>query len=154
MKFQRYEYVKASMAVFSFANLQDFVSVSRSLADYGIDPLELLEYVKDNQQIFAGENAKRSVSVKAAMQYCRCPKCGEELIIEQVNNSPRTMIDPASNDGELYQSLATCRLELECGWQKFSNLTQFDLMKSFFPKKIQDGLVELTITPHGHNDLV
>lgn len=153
MKFPRYEYIKSSMAVFSFSVLQDFLSVERSLSDYDIDHSELSEYVKDNQKIFAGRDAKRSVAYKAAMRYCVCPKCGEGLIIEPVNDSPRTKIDPKDNNGDFYQSLASCRQEIECGWQKFSNLVQYDLMKSFFPQGVQDGLVELVVTPHGHNDL-
>ena len=153
MKFTRFEYIKASMAVFSLSMLQDFITIERSLSEYGIDQSELSEYVTDNKKIFAGESAKASVAMKAASQYCYCPKCGSGLIIEPVNDSPRNRIDPASNDGELYQSLASCIRERECGWQKFSNLTQYDLMKSFFPKGVQDGLVELTVTPHGHNDL-
>lgn len=153
MKFPRYEYIKASLSVFSLANLQDFVTISRSLVDYDIDPSELYEYVSDNQKIFAGEQAKRSLSIKAAMQYCLCPKCQSGIIIEPVNDRPGAMINPADNNGEVYQSLASCRDLIGCGWQKFSNLTQFDLMKSFFPKGVRDGLVELTVTPHGHNDL-
>ena len=153
MKFTRFEYIKASMAVFSFSALQDFIAVEKSLLEYGIDQQEKSENVTDNKRILAGESAKESVTYKAASKYCFCPKCGGGLIIEPVNDSPRNMIDPASNDGELYQSLASCKDERGCGWQKFSNLTQYGLMKSFFPKGVQDGLVELTMTPHGHNDL-
>ena len=34
MKFTRFEYIKASMAVFSFSALQDFIAVEKALLEY------------------------------------------------------------------------------------------------------------------------
>ena len=153
MNFIRYEYIRQALTSTSFANVQQYASLSKLLSDYDIDDGEIYEYVRENQKIFAGESAKRKLEIKAADEYCRCPKCGDGVIIEPVNNLPGNQLDPVQNDGELYHSVASCRSLLECGWQKFSGLSDYNLMKSFFPNEISRGLLELDLMPHGYDNL-
>jgi len=152
MKLSRYEYVKSSMSVFSLGLLQDFINISNALSDYGIEVSELHEFVADNKKLFAGNSAARNMEIQASILYCVCPKCGNGLNIEPLNTSNRNVIEDPDPNGDIYRSLATCRDESGCGWQKYSVKPLDKLVRSFFPKELNLELEDLEkneITAHG-----
>jgi hypothetical protein len=149
MKFARYEYIKATFSVFSFSMLQDFISILRVMGEHDVDLSELAEYIMENQKIFTEENAKDSISNIAATKYCVCPECGKGIVIEGLNSSPNSVLNETDEEGRKYLSMATCRDERKCGWQRFSHLSVTFLVRSFFPEKVNESLKELTRQPHG-----
>jgi len=150
MKIERYEYIKASLTANSFSSLQDAVSVIRSLHEYDIEIIELIDYVIENQKIYAGETAKGVIGRMAQIKFCLCPKCGAGLRFDVLNQGRNAVITDLNEEGLIYQSMATCMRERECGWQTFSPLPMHALVRSFFPEKTKRLVEEISSTPHGN----
>lgn len=146
MELTRYEYAKACLAVFSFGILQDSVNVLRKMSESEITIEELTEYVFENQKIIAESEARHSIEYQAMARYCFCPECKSGLTMEELGGPDNRSI--ISNENGLpYLSVATCKDEAICGWQKFWHEPLFHLIRSFFPENIKAAIDGFA--PHG-----
>ena len=147
MKIAKYEYIKASLSVFSLSALQDSVSVIRTLFEYDLEIQELIDYVIENQKYYSKSVAKNNVTHIAIAKFCHCPLCGQGLHFNELNKDQRTVV--TDDDGKKYFAVATCRDERECGWQSFSYLPVSLFVRTFFSEKVNKTISDLVGTPHG-----
>ena len=113
------------LAAFSFANVQNVVTISRWLGVNNRTIEDLVEYVKMRVEFEKNEVTRKAVLREAARFYPDCPKCGHPLRVRRA---------PLNNKGWLVHMFCATGWEKDdpsgyCGYEEYSTKSWEELVE-------------------------